>query len=256
LLGLLATLDKLQGTAELTEILPPTAHWNYFVPLVAQSQLKEDGHPRLGEFLPPIELPRRMWAGSKITYHSSITVGDRLTKNSVIEDIVEKTGSTGTLLFVTIGNSYLRNNDIVLKEEQSLVYREHPTKGEPAPARKKVTDKVTRQLVFDTTTRLLFRYSALTFNTHRIHYDSVYATDVEGYPGLIVHGQLLATMMIEALANGNDDLCVKKFTFQGRSAAIVGERLTACVREVGAGKADVWVEDSERGLIMTGSVEY
>ncbi|OGA02390.1 MAG: acyl-CoA dehydrogenase, partial [Betaproteobacteria bacterium RIFCSPLOWO2_02_FULL_62_17] len=198
--ALSATLDRDPARPAPGTELPPLWHWLYFLPMPRQSEIGPDGHARRGGFLPPVPLPRRMWAGSQFRFLSPLRVGDSLRRVSTIENVSEKTGRTGALVFVKVRHEIHANGAASpsLIEHHDIVYREAARPGDPVPPpavnpspapasaaweNKWVPDDV-----------LLFRYSALTFNGHRIHYDRRYVTEVEGYPGLIVHGPLIATL--------------------------------------------------------------
>src|SRR5689334_22281358 len=197
--ALSATLDRPAERPAAGTPLPPLWHWLYFLPLHRQSEIGPDGHAKRGGFLPPVPLPRRMWAGSQFEFHAPLRVGDTLTRTSTIHDVTEKSGRTGPLVFVKVRHEIRRANEteVALTEFHDIVYREAPAPGdvppEPRPAPADASWE-TRWIPDDV---LLFRYSALTFNGHRIHYDRRYVTEVEGYPGLIVHGPLLATLLAD-----------------------------------------------------------
>jgi 3-methylfumaryl-CoA hydratase len=196
--------------------LPYLWHWLYFLPLYPQSELGLDGHAKRGGFLPPVELPRRMWAGSDFEFHEPLAVGDQLSKTSTIVDVKEKTGRTGNLIFVKVRHELRRNasTNVALTEHHNIVYRAAPSIDDvvPAPVRAPSDHDWQRQVVPDDV--LLFRYSALTFNGHRIHYDRQYVTQVEGYPGLIVHGPLIATLLMDLLQQSIPKVKVAKFEFK------------------------------------------
>ena len=199
--ALAATLDHPAAPVETGMVLPPLWHWLYFLPLHRQSEIGADGHAKRGGFLPPVPLPRRMWAGSQFEFRAPIRVGDRVTRTSTIADVSTKTGRTGTLVFVKVRHE-LRCNDAAdpaLVEVHDIVYREarRPDDVEPPPQTAPTEAAWRREIVPDDV--LLFRYSALTFNGHRIHYDRRYVTEVEGYPGLVVHGPLIATLLLDLL---------------------------------------------------------
>ncbi|MEQ1519356.1 MAG: MaoC family dehydratase N-terminal domain-containing protein, partial [Usitatibacteraceae bacterium] len=181
--------------------LPPLWHWLYFLPLARQSEIGPDGHPKRGGFLPPVPLPRRMWAGSQFEFTQSLHIGDAIERSSTIVDVTEKTGRTGPLVFVKVKHEIRRNHEasVALTEYHDIVYREAPRADDPVlvPQPAPLNSAWRREWAPDDV--LLFRYSALTFNGHRIHYDRRYVTDVEGYPGLIVHGPLIATLLLELL---------------------------------------------------------
>ncbi|EJL91300.1 hypothetical protein PMI15_00116 [Polaromonas sp. CF318] len=215
--ALSATLDRpdtarpVPGTP-----LPCLWHWLYFLPIHAQSEIGPDGHARRGGFLPPVALPRRMWAGSDFEFHEALCVGDALARTSTIVDVKEKSGRTGSLVFVKVRHEIRRNGaaGVALTEHHNIVYRAAPTPGDVAPppqAAPAEFDWVRRITADDV---LLFRYSALTFNGHRIHYDRKYVTEVEGYPGLIVHGPLIATLLMDLLRRHMPDATVRKFEFK------------------------------------------
>ena len=218
-----ATLDHTAADVTAGMPLPPLWHWLYFLPMHRQSEIGPDGHPRRGGFLPPIALPRRMWAGSQLEFRSPIRIGDRVTRISTIDEVKTKEGRSGALVFVNVRHE-IRCNDSVepaLVEFHDIVYREAQRADEAAslaPSRSPVTQPAPagarwqREVVPDAV--LLFRYSALTFNGHRIHYDRSYVTDVEGYPGLIVHGPLIATLLLDLLWRERPEADVAAFSFK------------------------------------------
>jgi 3-methylfumaryl-CoA hydratase len=174
-------------------------HWLYFLPLHRQSEIGPDGHAKRGGFLPPVPLPRRMWAGSQFEFRSPIRVGDSVERTSTIADVSAKEGRTGRLVFVKVRHEVRCNGSAepAIIEFHDIVYREAKRPGdvEPPPQSAQTGAAWQREIVPDDV--LLFRYSALTFNGHRIHYDRKYVTEVEGYPGLIVHGPLIATLLMD-----------------------------------------------------------
>ena len=196
--------------------LPCLWHWLYFLPIAPQSEIGEDGHPKRGGFLPPVALPRRMWAGSDFAFHEALLVGDKLSRTSTIVDIKEKSGRTGSLIFVKVRHELRRNGaeTVALTEHHNIVYRPAVSPDDVAPpAQAAPTESAwKREIVPDDV--LLFRYSALTFNGHRIHYDRKYVTEVEGYPGLIVHGPLIATLLMDLLRRNRPDAKVAGFEFK------------------------------------------
>lgn len=209
-----ATLDREDPFPRDGNPVPPLFHWTLFPPLARQSELGPDGHARRGGFLPPVPLPRRMWAGSRVRFHAPLRVGERVEQLSVIERVEEKSGRTGPLVFVTVRHTVTGAGGGAIEEEQDLVYREAPSPGAPTAP---VADPAPRgpwrrEVVPDDV--LLFRYSALTFNGHRIHYDRRYVTGVEGYEGLVVHGPLLATMLLDGLRRQLPQAVVERFQFK------------------------------------------
>jgi 3-methylfumaryl-CoA hydratase len=196
--------------------LPPLWHWLYFLPIARQSEIGPDGHPKRGGFMPPVPLPRRMWAGSDFEFHQPLLIGDALSRTSTIVDVKEKSGRTGHLIFVKVRHEVRRNAsvEVALTEHHNIVYREAPSTSDvpPPPQSAPPAGDWERHIVADDV--LLFRYSALTFNGHRIHYDRKYVTEVEGYPGLIVHGPLIATLLMDLLRRNMPDADVAKFEFK------------------------------------------
>ena len=196
--------------------LPCLWHWLYFLPLAAQSEIGEDGHPKRGGFMPPVPLPRRMWASSDFEWHAPLQVGDALARTSTIVDVKEKSGRTGSLIFVKVRHEIRRNGAqaAALIEHHNIVYRAaaSPDDVAPPPQAAPAVWAWERRVVPDDV--LLFRYSALTFNSHRIHYDRKYATSVEGYPGLVVHGPLIATLLMDLLDRQLPDARVLRFEFK------------------------------------------
>jgi 3-methylfumaryl-CoA hydratase len=210
-----ATLDRDDPFPNEGDLAPPGFHWTLFNPIARQSELGTDGHAKRGGFLPPVELPRRMWAGSRLRFLQPLRVGERVEQISVIDRVEEKHGRAGRLVFVTVHHTISGAKGSAVEEEQDLAYRDAPktdapaiaSKDEPAPQ-----GKWRRQIVPDDV--LLFRYSALTFNGHRIHYDRRYVTTVEGYPGLVVHGPLLATLLLDLVRRELPSATLERFHFK------------------------------------------
>jgi 3-methylfumaryl-CoA hydratase len=211
-----ATLDHPPMAVDSGTPLPPLWHWLYFLPLHRQSEIGPDGHARRGGFLPAVPLPRRMWAGSQFEFRAPLRVGDAVERRSTIADVTLKEGRTGQLVFVKVRHELRRNGDAqpALVEFHDIVYREarRADEVEPPPQRAETGAAWQRQVVPDDV--LLFRYSALTFNGHRIHYDRRYVTQVEGYPGLIVHGPLIATLLMDLLRRHAPEADVAAFRFK------------------------------------------
>ncbi|MEW6124337.1 MAG: MaoC family dehydratase N-terminal domain-containing protein [Pseudomonadota bacterium] len=209
-----ATFDEEPGAPEAGEVAPRLMHWCLAQPVALTKALGPDGHPARGGFLPPVPLPRRMWAGGSLDFHDEIRVGDVVERASRIESVEVKEGRTGTLCFVTVVHRISADGRACLTERQDIVYRgldSAPARAapEPAPAGEHVRE-------VDASAPLLFRYSALTFNGHRIHYDHPYVTQVEGYPGLIVHGPLQATLLLRHAAEMKG-APPARFSFRGLS---------------------------------------
>ncbi|MBL0420247.1 MaoC family dehydratase N-terminal domain-containing protein [Ramlibacter sp. AW1] len=214
--ALTATLDRPAGGDEPGAVLPPLWHWLYFLPMHRQSEIGADGHAKRGGFLPPVPLPRRMWAGGQFEFRAPIRIGDRVVRTSTIDDVTVKSGRTGQLVFVKVRHE-LRCNDAAepaLVEFHDIVYREAQAPDDvPPPPQAAPADAPWRRRV-EADDVLLFRYSALTFNGHRIHYDRRYVTEVEGYPGLIVHGPLIATLLMDLLRREMPEAEVASFRFK------------------------------------------
>jgi len=197
--------------------LPPLWHWFYFLPLAARSQIDVDGHPKRGGFFPPVTLPRRMFAGARTTFFKPLTIGEPAVREGEIINVTEKSGKAGQLVFVTARYRHIQDGEVRIEEEQDIVYKE-PGPKIPAPTPLPSLPEVPGAWVQDVTpdTVLLFRFSALTFNAHRIHYDRPYALEEEGYPGLVVHGPLTAVMLVWMTLQ-ESGRPIAKFTFQGRA---------------------------------------
>ncbi len=215
-IALNATLDHPDASFAPGTALPPLWHWLYFLPLHRQSEIGPDGHAKRGGFLPPVPLPRRMWAGSQFEFRSPMRVGDTVERTSTIADVSVKEGRTGQLVFVKVRHEVRCNGSVdpAIVEHHDIVYREakRPDDVEPPPQRAEPAAAWQRTIVPDDV--LLFRYSALTFNGHRIHYDRKYVTEVEGYPGLIVHGPLIATLLMDLVRRNAPDADVATFRFK------------------------------------------
>jgi len=248
--ALSATLDREDPPPQTGDVLPPLWHWLYFLDRHRQSELGPDGHGRRGGFLPPIPLPRRMWAGGRFEFHHPLRVGEEITRVSRIIDIKEKTGRSGPLVFILVGHEISNAEGLAFTEEHDIVYRDHGRAGpsQPAPA-----DGVWERVIKPDDV-LLFRYSALTFNGHRIHYDRRYATEVEGYPGLVVHGPLIATLLMDLLrrneARNDVRANVTRFSFRAVSPLFDTGLFTVCGKPEGDA-VQLWARDAAGNLAMT-----
>jgi 3-methylfumaryl-CoA hydratase len=214
--ALSATLDRSVERPPPGTPLPALWHWLYFLPLYRQADVGADGHAKRGGFLPPIPLPRRMWAGSQLEFTKPLCIGDALTRTSTIDDVTEKSGRSGALVFVKVRHEIRHRGeaDVALTEFHDIVYREAPKSGDIAPAPKAAPAQSSWERRWVPDDVLLFRYSALTFNSHRIHYDRRYVTEVEGYPGLVVHGPLIATLLLDLLRHQLPDAVVARYEFR------------------------------------------
>ncbi len=237
----LATLDRsfpVDGT------MPQGYHWCLCLPDTTTAELGEDGHPKRSDaphsLLPPLpDLPRRMWASSAVEFIDPLRIDDRISRVSWVKSITEKTGSSGRLVFVEVQHETGSERGLAVREVQSLVYRAPPEPGTPPappPLGEGAFDPAGWQAhrALMPTEALLFRYSALTFNSHRIHYDAPYAREEENYRGLVVHGPLTATLLLDLAQREFGDNALKTFAFRGVSPAICGEGLHLVLRSEGA----------------------
>jgi 3-methylfumaryl-CoA hydratase len=241
MVALSATLDREDPSPVAGDPVPPLWHWLYFLDAHRQSELGPEGHAKTGGFLPPVPLPRRMWAGGRFEFKRPLRVGEAATRVSTIVDVQGKRGRTGALVFVT-----MRHEVGALTEEQDIVYRDHSkVESEPLPA---PNDALwTRSIEPDDV--LLFRYSALTFNAHRIHYDRRYATEVEGYPGLVVHGPLIATLLLDLVRRNLPEATVTRFEFRAVRALFDGAPFSVCGRP-DQDRIRLWARDETGALAM------
>jgi 3-methylfumaryl-CoA hydratase len=250
-----ATLDRDDPAPLPGSAVPPLWHWLCFTPLARQSEIGPDGHPRRGGFLPPVALPRRMWAGGRLDFHDALRVGDEATRVSRIASVDVKQGRSGALVFVTVHHDISTARGLAIHEEHDIVYRDHPQPGQPSPAAQaaRTDEAFARQI--DPDPVLLFRYSALTFNGHRIHYDRSYVTEVEGYPGLIVHGPLIATLLLDLQRRNSAGREVRRFSFRAVRPVFDIHPFSVCGRIEADGHAALWTRDHEGFLTMEASAE-
>ncbi|WP_373635774.1 MaoC family dehydratase N-terminal domain-containing protein [Yoonia sp. SS1-5] len=192
------------------DVVPPLWHWAAFTQKLPMSQIADDGHPHRGDFLPPVALPRRMWAGGRVDFHAPLHIGTALRQTSTIRDVVEK---SDTMVFVTVHHEIHQDSQLCLSEDHNIVYLEIPDRFSP-PAPRPVPASADFVHAAPLSALRLFRYSAATFNGHRIHYDLDYAREVEKYPGLVVHGPLQATLMLQA-AMSHAGRSPATFTYRG-----------------------------------------
>jgi 3-methylfumaryl-CoA hydratase len=248
-----ATLDHPAMAVEAGTALPPLWHWLYFLPLHRQSEIGPDGHARRGGFLPPVPLPRRMWAGSQFEFRSPVRVGDAVERLSTIADVSAKDGRTGKLVFVKVRHEVRCNGaaDPAIVEFHDIVYRDARRPGDVEPPPQPADDGAAWQRVIVPDDVLLFRYSALTFNGHRIHYDRKYVTEVEGYPGLIVHGPLIATLLMDLVRRHAPDADVASFRFKAVRPTFDLHPFRVSGQLQGDGKTvKLWAQDHEGWLTM------
>jgi 3-methylfumaryl-CoA hydratase len=255
LAALSATLDRDDAEPVLGSDVPPLFHWLYFTPVAKQSEIGPDGHPLRGGFLPPVPLPRRMWAGGRLSFEHPLQVGDEIVRRSRIVDVSGKEGRSGSLVFVTLRHEIEDARGVALTEEHDIVYRDVAPAGTPTPRppAAPTDEQFSRHITPDPV--LLFRYSALTFNGHRIHYDRSYVTEVEGYPGLIVHGPLIATLLMDLLRRERPEIRVRRFNFKAVSPLFDIQSFTVCGRAEGDKGFALWARNADGALTMQANVE-
>jgi len=255
LAALAATLDREDPSPGPGFEVPPLWHWLYFATVARQSELGPDGHPKRGGFLPPVALPRRMFAGGRLEFLQPLRVGDRITRTSKVTRVDGKQGRSGALVFVTVRHEFAVGGELAMTEEHDIVYRDSPQPGaraaepQPAPAGETFAREIAPEPV------LLFRYSALTFNGHRIHYDRSYVTEVERYPGLIVHGPLIATLLLDVLRRYVPEARVRRFSFRAVRPLFDIHQFAVCGRPEGERNYQLWARDHEGALAMEASAE-
>jgi len=253
--ALSATLDRDDPAPAHGTPVAPLWHWLYFLPHARQSEIGPDGHPRRGGFLPPVPLPRRMWAGGRLRWEAGnpLRVGQQVQRVSTIRSVQHKTGRSGELLFVLVEHRFSNQDGLALTEEHDIVYRAAARHGDPVPPPQQPPlagqAAWSRTIVPDDV--LLFRYSALTFNGHRIHYDRRYVTQVEGYPGLIVHGPLIATLLLDLLRRQVRGARVVAFDFKALRPTFDLHPFSVHGKPREDGRTiDLWAQDHEGLLTM------
>jgi 3-methylfumaryl-CoA hydratase len=234
---------------------PPLGHWLNFLPDVPQSDIGEDGHPKRGGFLPPVSLPRRMWAGSRLTFSGPILIGAKIDRRSTIQSVEPKSGRSGEMVFVTVRHEVFARGAVCVSEEQDIVYREAPkpsaAASPPAPPEPGLKPEWSRRITPDPIS--LFRYSALTYNGHRIHYDRDYCRDVEGYPGLVVHGPLIATLLLDHYLRRHPGAAIAGFSFRAQSPLYDTAPFDLNGRETADG-AQLWAMAADGQVAMKAAV--
>jgi 3-methylfumaryl-CoA hydratase len=253
---LAATLDRNDPMPKLGDPLPIGWHQILFPRVVRHSQIGPDGHPRRGDFLPPVPLPRRMFAGKRATFHQSLRVGDEVRRDSVIQDVTIKRGRTGQMVFVTVRTDMTGPRGLAVTEEQDYVYREAapggtpPQPPQPAPGRAVWTRTLTPDPV------MLFRYSALTFNGHRIHYDRPYVTGTEGYPDLVMNGGLTTLLALE-LARTHASTPIRHLSSRNVRALFVNRPITFGGEPSPDNRtAKLWALDDQGALALSAEAEF
>jgi 3-methylfumaryl-CoA hydratase len=251
LVALSATLDRVDPSPRLGDPVPPLWHWLYFLPIYRQSEIGPDGHARLGGFLPPVPLPRRMYAGGRLQFLRPLRVGESISRTSRIVDVSLKEGRTGELVFVVVRHEIGDLYGLVITEEHDIVYRNVPGPSDPTPKSQAAPSDADWAVEIRPDAVLLFRYSALTFNGFRIHYDYKYATEFEKYPGLLVHAPLVATLLVDLLRRNSPDAIITNFSFRATKPLFAGEPFWICGKaEKGAKTVKLWAKDASGALAM------
>jgi len=254
LAALSALLDREDPAPRAGDAAPPLAHWLYFLPRYRQSAAGPDGHAARGEFLPPVPLPRRMWAGSRLEFSRPLTVGAEIVRRSRIASVTPKEGRSGPLMFVSVRHEVSDARGLLLSDEHDIVYRGEAGSGAP-PVPAPGAETWRREIRPDPL--LLFRYSAVTFNGHRIHYDHPYATKVEGYPGLVVHGPLIATLLVDLLRRNRPDAQLRTYTFKALRPLFDTAAFSTCGAAEASGRAArLWTRDHEGAMTMEATATW
>ena len=254
--GLRSVLFQDIGQPKEGDAAPFTTHWCLTLPVSPLNGNGPDGHPKRGGFLPPVPLPRRMWAGGEINFIEPLRVGDAVTRSSRIKDVTVKTGSTGTLCFVSVDHEIATKRGPAVRERHDIVYREMPTDGKnAAPAKPAQAPAAAHRETHMADPVLLFRYSAVTFNSHRIHYDRDYVTKEEGYPGLIVHGPLQAALLVELGAKLHGGKAPKTFTYRGLQPLFDGAEFSVNASATGD-TMELWTANSAGAPTMKGTATW
>ncbi len=251
-----ATLDRDDPMPKTGDPLPTGWHSILFPRVVRQSQIGPDGHPQRGDFLPPVPLPRRMFAGKRITFHEPLRVGDEARRESTIKDVTVKQGRSGQMVFVTVKTDISGPRGLAITEEQDIVYRADPDPNAPPPPPQKAPGVAvwTRTVTPDPV--LLFRYSALTFNGHRIHYDHPYVTGTEGYPDLVMNGGL-TTLLVFELARTHASTPIVYISSRNVRPMFVNRPLTICGEPSPDNKtAKLWAVDNDGALALSAEAEF
>lgn len=251
--ALAATLDLPDTIYRTDDRLPPMWHILFFLSLCKRSELDRNGHPRLGDFMPPIPLPRRMYAGGSMQFHADLRIGESISRQTRITDVNVKQGRSGPLVFLQLRHEISNADGLAITETQDIVYREKSAPDNPAPSYQAapVNEKWLRELTTDPI--MLFRFSALTFNGHRIHYDHPYTVGEEGYPGLIVHGPLLAILLLDLLHRYMPGSQVRDYRFRALKPVFDSIPFYLCGVPADDGKViNLWVRDAQ-GMLCLGA---
>lgn len=250
-----ATLNMDIGNPKDGEPVTSGLHWMLGWNLVKNDELGVDSHPALGEFLPPVPLPRRMWAGSEIKVLKPIRVGDKVVKQSTVADIQVKEGRTGLLCFVTAEYNFLVNDEVTINEKHNIVYRDISKSGGGSGYSKEIPERADLSEKIFMHPTILFRYSAIGFVGHRIHYDHPYTVNEENYPGLIVHGPLQATYLLRA-AEKLMGKQVKSFTHKVMAPVFANSEYMVGVDKMDDDSVSCWGATKEFGVTMRAEAKF
>ena len=251
MVSMAATLDKADLNFDIGTEVPPLWHWLFFLNPARHSLLASDGHAEKGDFLPPIPLPRRMWAGSRFEFRQPLLVGETISRRSEIKSIKFKQGRSGQLAFVCVHHQVSSERGIALREEHDIVFRDNAAAATPAPEPLSAPEQSDFHRSVTADAVLLFRYSALTFNGHRIHYDRDYVTQTEGYPGLVVHGPLLATLLCDLLLESLPGCKLEKFEFKAMHPVFDLNDFKVCGLQPDEHNVSrLWIQDHNGSLCM------
>jgi 3-methylfumaryl-CoA hydratase len=254
--ALAATLDRRDPRPVTGGAIPPGWHWLYFLETTAASELGADGHARRGGFLPPVALPRRMWAGGRIEFRHALKAGEALERESEVVSVEPKQGKSGSLVFVTVRHTVACAGETAVIEEHDIVYRDAAKRSEPPPHGKPAPQHAAwrRELVAGPV--MLFRFSALIFNAHRIHYDLDYCREEEHYPGLVVHGPLQTILLLD-LCRRNEARPVKRLDYRALHPVFHTERFTVNGEPSADGsKAELWTANAAGNCAMAGTAYF
>ncbi|MGV3626700.1 MAG: FAS1-like dehydratase domain-containing protein [Betaproteobacteria bacterium] len=254
--ALAATLDRKDPPPKTGDVIPHSGHWLYFLETAVNADLSHDGHPKRGGFLPPVSLPRRMWAGGRIDFRQPLRIGDSISRESEILSVEAKSGKSGNLVFVTVRHTVKAGSTTCIVEEHDIVYRDAAKPGEAAPAGKPAPQTAAWRRELKTDEAVLFRYSALIFNAHRIHYDIDYCRDTEGYPGLIVHGPLQTTLLLD-LCRRNDPRPVRTLDYRATHPVFHQETFSINGQPAADGKSvELWTANAAGNYAMRGTATF
>ena len=248
-----ATLGQVVDIPKDGAPLPAAWHWLYFLGAKSRGDLGRDGHAALGEFLPPVALPRRMWAGGHFDFIKPVYIGEAVKKASTINKVERKSGRSGELCFVTVRHQLFAGDELRITDDHNIVYREDSTSKEPAPPTPAPADAEIREAITPDPV-LLFRYSALTFNSHRIHYDVDYCRDVEGYPGLVFHGPLTATLLLDLASRHSGGKIITDFSYRAISPLFDINPFTIALAHE-EDRLVLWAETPEGHLAMSATAK-